>query len=60
VVLGGHDHCYERFGPQNPSQQADTVKGITEYVVGTGGAAFYALGTKQANSQFFQANTHAS
>ncbi|MBK7865287.1 MAG: hypothetical protein IPJ65_43145 [Archangiaceae bacterium] len=58
VVLGGHDHNYERFGPQTPDQQADAARGITEYVVGTGGAGFYALGTTQPNSKFFQANTH--
>ncbi|MBX7102122.1 MAG: metallophosphoesterase [Myxococcaceae bacterium] len=55
VVLGGHDHDYERFGPQDPQQNADTVKGITEYVVGTGGASFYGISsTLQPNSKFTQ------
>jgi hypothetical protein len=58
LVLGGHDHTYERFGPQNPSQQSDPTRGITEFVVGTGGAGFYGLGSQQPNSQFFQSNTH--
>jgi hypothetical protein len=38
VVLNGHDHDYERFAPQNPSGQADLTQGISEFVVGTGGA----------------------
>src|SRR5918994_218576 len=38
VVLNGHDHDYERFAPQNPSGQADPAQGISEFVVGTGGA----------------------
>jgi hypothetical protein len=37
LVLNGHDHNYERFHPQTPSGMADSVKGITQYVVGTGG-----------------------
>jgi acid phosphatase type 7 len=37
VVLGGHDHDYERFGPQTPSGDADPSGGIREFVVGTGG-----------------------
>ena len=32
VVLGGHDHDYERFAP---------VQGLREFVVGTGGASHY-------------------
>jgi hypothetical protein len=37
VVVNGHDHDYERFGPQNPSGEADPAHGIREFVVGTGG-----------------------
>lgn len=37
VVVNGHDHDYERFAPQNPSGEADPVRGIREFVVGTGG-----------------------
>ena len=49
VVLNGHDHTYERFAPQNPSGQADP-NGIREFVVGTGGVAFYSFSTIQPNS----------
>ena len=37
LVLAGHDHDYERFGPMTPGGAADTVRGITEIVAGTGG-----------------------
>jgi hypothetical protein len=38
VVVNGHDHHYERFLPQTPAGIPDSVKGIEEFVVGTGGA----------------------
>jgi hypothetical protein len=38
VIINGHDHHYERFEPQTPAGLRDTVRGITQYVVGTGGA----------------------
>lgn len=37
VVLGGHDHDYERFAPQTPDGKLDAARGIQEFVVGTGG-----------------------
>jgi hypothetical protein len=37
LVLNGHDHDYERFRPMTPDGVADTAKGITEIVAGTGG-----------------------
>lgn len=36
LVLTGHDHSYERFGPQDASGRADGG-GLVEFVVGTGG-----------------------
>jgi calcineurin-like phosphoesterase family protein len=36
LVLGGHDHLYERYAQQDPSG-APTANGIREFVVGTGG-----------------------
>lgn len=38
LILNGHEHHYERFGPQTPAGLRDTVKGITQIIVGTGGA----------------------
>jgi hypothetical protein len=43
VVLNGHDHLYERFAPQDPDGRSDTVRGIRQFTVGTGGAPVYAL-----------------
>ena len=37
LVLGGHDHDYERFAPQDPDGKLDPKHGIREIVVGTGG-----------------------
>jgi hypothetical protein len=37
IVLNGHEHNYERFGPQDPLENADPEHGIREFVVGTGG-----------------------
>jgi hypothetical protein len=37
VILNGHSHQYERFAPQNPDGVADPQRGITQFVVGTGG-----------------------
>ncbi len=37
VVVNGHKHSYERLAPQNPAALLDTVYGIREFVVGTGG-----------------------
>ena len=37
IVIGGHDHVYERFAPQTPSGQLDRQRGVRQFVVGTGG-----------------------
>ena len=38
LILTGHDHDYERFLPQTPEGIADSVKGLTQIIVGTGGS----------------------
>jgi hypothetical protein len=38
LILGGHDHHYERFLPQTPAGVADSANGIAQFIVGTGGA----------------------
>jgi hypothetical protein len=50
VVLGGHDHDYERFKPQTPAAVADSTKGITEFVVGTGGKSLKSFSGVRSNS----------
>jgi acid phosphatase type 7 len=58
VVVNGHDHDYERFAPQSPSGVADSVAGIREFVVGTGGASLRSFSTIRANSQVRNSVTH--
>ncbi|HZO18433.1 MAG TPA: Ig-like domain-containing protein [Gemmatimonadaceae bacterium] len=57
VILAGHDHNYERFAPQTPTGAADAVRGIREFVIGTGGRSFYNFGTIKANSEVRNNNT---
>ena len=57
LVLNGHDHDYERFAPQTPSAQADLVRGITEFVVGTGGRSHGLFLRTRANSESRAAGT---
>ena len=57
VVLAGHDHDYERFSPQRPDGTADSVRGLRQFVVGTGGSHLRSFGTVQPNSQ---ARSHTS
>jgi len=51
VVLEGHEHNYERFGPLTPTGQPDPARGIRSFVVGTGGRNHYQLGKPQPGSE---------
>jgi 3',5'-cyclic AMP phosphodiesterase CpdA len=51
MVIGGHDHDYERFAPQSPDGKAEPKRGIREFVVGTGGAQPYIFISVQPNSE---------
>lgn len=51
VVLAGDDHDYERFGLQDPEGAADPLRGIRQFVVGTGGAPLYSFQAIQRNSE---------
>ncbi|MEO6326287.1 MAG: metallophosphoesterase [Thermoanaerobaculia bacterium] len=51
VVLDGHDHIYERFAPQTALGTLDAVRGIREFVVGTGGRSQTSVATIRANSE---------
>ncbi len=39
ILIGGHDHNYQRYVPMNDLGQADP-KGFREFVIGTGGSNF--------------------
>jgi hypothetical protein len=41
LILTGHQHDYQRFGPNNASGTLDNARGIPEFVVGSGGTGFY-------------------
>jgi hypothetical protein len=56
VVVNGHDHDYERFGPQTPEGKADASRGIREFVAGTGGKNHRPFGKIDANSEIRNAD----
>ena len=37
IIINGHEHHYERFLLQTPVGVADSVKGVEQFIVGTGG-----------------------
>ena len=49
LVVNGHDHHYERFIPQTPAGVADSVRGIEQIIVGTGGAQLRGLRSRFGN-----------
>jgi hypothetical protein len=51
VVLNGHAHVYERFAQQDPAGAPDPVRGIREFVVGTGGKSRPGFGPVFPNSE---------
>lgn len=54
LVMSGHDHVYERFLPQTPLGVLDTLRGIPQYVVGTGGEALRSFGGKRVRNSDMQ------
>lgn len=58
VVVSAHDHLYERFAPQDPDGNADSERGIRQFIVGTGGAALYSFTTVLPNSEFRYNDRH--
>jgi fibronectin type 3 domain-containing protein len=56
LILNGHAHDYERFGPQTSAGVSDP-KGPVEFVVGTGGEDFQGAGPLVANSKIFNNTT---
>jgi len=45
LILGGHNHYYERFLPQDPDYNHDPNRGITSITIGTGGYSLSGVGT---------------
>jgi acid phosphatase type 7 len=59
LLLAGHSHYYERFAPQNPTQQLDLARGVRQFIVGTGGRDVSAHYTTplEANSELVDGST---
>ncbi|HZI80397.1 MAG TPA: metallophosphoesterase [Vicinamibacterales bacterium] len=51
IVIAGHEHSYERFARQTADGVADPVRGIRQFVVGTGGASLSQFPTIRPNSE---------
>jgi acid phosphatase type 7 len=58
VLVNSHAHVYERFAPQDPNGVADSVRGIREFVVGTGGASLHPIEEAKPNSEVQNDDTH--
>jgi hypothetical protein len=50
VILSGHEHLYERFGPQDSEGDADP-DGVRQFTVGMGGRSHYEFATPLPNSE---------
>jgi Calcineurin-like phosphoesterase len=57
VVLSGHEHGYERFARQTPWSKANR-QGISQFVVGTGGASLEGFADPKQNSQVRIGDAH--
>jgi hypothetical protein len=57
IVLQGHDHNYERFGPQDADGRANPF-GMRSFVVGTGGRSHYGFDTPEPNSEVRNDDTY--
>lgn len=58
VVVSSHDHVYERFAPLDASGKVDQVRGIREFLVGTGGAGVYKFNKIAPNSEVHNNTTY--
>ncbi len=58
VVVNGHDHIYERFGPMTDGGDRDNRKGMREFIVGTGGDSHYDIENVAAHSEVRNDDTY--
>jgi hypothetical protein len=57
LMLAGHAHTYERFGPQDPAGNADTANGLVEIISGTGGKSEFAFSSTILPNSLVHADT---
>lgn len=48
LLIVGHDHNYQRFAMARPNGTTDTVNGIRQLLIGTGGRGFYSFDSTPA------------
>lgn len=58
LVLAAHDHDYERFAPKNANGNRDDIRGIRQFVIGTGGAKLSLFTLRRADSEAKDNSTH--
>ena len=58
LVIAGHEHYYERFGPQDPQGNPDPARGIRQIIVGTGGRQHDKIGAPVRNSEVRDSKTY--
>ncbi|PSW03729.1 metallophosphoesterase [Photobacterium lipolyticum] len=60
LVISGHSHGYERFAPQDVNGAIDTLQGIRQFVVGTGGVNVVTIPESEIapNSEVHDGDTH--
>ena len=58
LVFAGHDHHYERFLPQGPNATLDTLRGVTQFLVGTGGGTLRGLRRPYARNSAARVQGH--
>lgn len=51
IVVGGDEHVYERYAPQNPQGTYDPRRGLRQFTVGTGGGSLYDFARANPNSE---------
>ncbi len=57
VVVNGHDHIYERFAPVDKHGNRNTMTGMRQFIVGTGGATPYELRREAPHSEVRNTST---
>ncbi len=58
LVLGAHDHHYERFARQSVNGRPDSAHGIRQFVAGTGGYELQPVAHRSPNSEIVIDSIH--
>ncbi len=58
IILNGDHHIFEVYAPQNPNLKPDPEHGLTQFIVGTGGASHYPFVGIKPNSLIHDNTTY--